>query len=92
MSLSHTQNVLVKLFKFQQGKLTTVIIIIIFWNISSGISLKLEKKNGATFLKFQSISILTGILCNRRQKSVSVPKHGLKSNNRSASLFLNFNC
>ena len=92
MSLSHTQNVLVKLFKFQQGKLTTVIIIIIFWNISSGISLKLEKKNGATFLKFQSISILTGILCNRRQKSVSVPKHGLKLNNRSASLFLNFNC
>ena len=70
MSLSHTQNVLVKLFKFQQGTLTTVIIIIIFWNISSGISLKLEKKNGATFLKFQSISILTGILCNRRQKSV----------------------
>ena len=44
MSLSHTQNVLVKLFKFQQGTLTTVIIIIIFWNISSGISLKLEKK------------------------------------------------
>ena len=70
MSLSHTQNVLVKLFKFQQGTLTTVIIIIIFWNISSGISSKLEKKNGATFLKFQSISILTGILCNRRQKSV----------------------
>ena len=64
--------------KFNQGTLTTVIIIIIFWNISSGISLKLEKKNGATFLKFQSISILTGILCNRRQKSVSVPKHGLK--------------
>ena len=92
MSLSHTQNVLVKLFKFQQGTLTTVIIIIIFWNISSGISLKLEKKNGATFLKFPFISILTGILCNRRQKSVSVPKHGLKLNNRSASLFLNFNC
>ena len=78
MSLSHTQNVLVKLFKFQQGTLTTVIIIIIFWNISSGISLKLEKKNGATFLKFQSIFILTGILCNRRQKSVSGPKYGLK--------------
>ena len=66
--------------KFNQGTLTTVIIIIIFWNISSGISLKLEKKkkNGATFLKFQSISILTGILYNRRQKSVSVPKYGLK--------------
>ena len=30
--------------KFNQGTLTTVIIIIIFWNISSGISLKLEKK------------------------------------------------
>ena len=63
--------------KFHQGTLTTVIIIIVFWNISSGISLKLEKK-WRNFFKFQSISILTGILCNRRQKSVSVPKYGLK--------------
>ena len=30
--------------KFNQGTLTTVIIIVIFWNISSGISLKREKK------------------------------------------------
>ena len=55
MSLSHTQNVLVKLFKFQQGTLTTVIIIIIFWNISLGISLKLEKKKMAQlFSSFNS--------------------------------------
>ena len=33
--------------KFHQGTLTTVIIIIVFWNISSGISLKLEKKKMA---------------------------------------------
>ena len=38
--------------KFHQGTVTTVIIIIVFWNISSGISLKLEKKNGATFSNF----------------------------------------
>ena len=55
MSLSHTQNVLVKLFKFQQGTLTTVIIIIIFWNISSGISLKLEKKK--KWRNFSQVSI-----------------------------------
>ena len=30
--------------KFNQGTVTTVIISIIFWNISSGMSLKLEKK------------------------------------------------
>ena len=52
MSLSHAQNVLVKLFKFHQGTLTTVIIIIVFWNISSGISLKLEKKMAQLFSSF----------------------------------------
>ena len=35
--------------KFHQGTLTTVIIIIIFRNISSGISLKLEKKMAQLF-------------------------------------------
>ena len=55
MSLSHTQNVLVKLFKFHQGTLTTVIIIIVFWNISSGISLKLEKKK--KWRNFSQVSI-----------------------------------
>ena len=65
--------------KFNQRTLTTVIVIIIFWNISSnsGISLKLEKKN--SFNPFSD---------DRNQFQCQ----NIVLNNRSASLFLNFNC
>ena len=90
MSSSHTQKVLVKLFKFQQGTLTTVIIIIIFWNISSGISLKLEKKNDQTFSSFNSFPSLPASFATDDRNQFQ--RLNMVLNNRSASLFLNFNC
>ena len=71
--------------KFNQGTLTTVIIIIIFWNISSGISLKLEKKK--SFNPFPSLPAPFATDDRNQFQCQNIVLH-----NRSASLFLNFNC
>ena len=43
-------------------------------------SIKTQWKGWVNFFKFQSMSILP-IRCNRRQKTVSVAKYGLKKQN-----------
>ena len=73
--------------KFHQGTLTTVIIIIVFWNISSGISLKLEKKNGATFSNFNPFPSLPASFATDDRNQFQCLNMVL--NNRSASFFLN---
>ena len=74
--------------KFHQGTLTTVIIIIVLGNISSGISLKLEKKkNGATFSNFNSFPSLPASFATDDGNQFQCLNMVL--NNRSASFFLN---
>ena len=71
--------------KFNQGTVTTVIISIIFWNISSGMSLKLEKKKS-----FNPFPLLPAPFATDDRNQFQCKNIVL--NNRSASLFLNFNC
>ena len=74
--------------KFHQETLTIVIIIIVFWNISSGISLKLEKKkNGATFSNFNPFPSLPASFATDDRNQFQCLNMVL--NNRSASFFLN---
>ena len=75
--------------KFHQGTLTTVIIIIVFWNISSGISLKPEKYNGPTFSNFNHFHSYGHPLQHADDRKQFRCLNMVLSN-RSASLFLNF--
>ena len=75
--------------KIHQGTLTTVIIIIVFGNISSGISLNPEKYNGPPFSNFNHFHPYRHPLQRADDKN-QFHRLNMVLSNRSAPLFLNF--